>query len=123
MTGSHDSTRSHDSTNSSGKGEPGRVGSHQGAVAALIAAKVSFLAPMTVAYLAGYIGLTVLAGFAKGFMALKIIGVVNVGFVLIACNYVLAWVLAIIYVRVANATFDPMAKKAIAAMNGAEVSR
>ena len=93
------------------------------ALAALVAAKVSFLAPMTVIYFIGYIGVTALAGFAKGLMALKVIGAVNVGFILIACNYVLAWVLAIIYVHVANTTFDPMAKRAIAAMSGAEVSR
>ncbi len=74
-------------------------------------------------YLIGYIGLTVLAGFAKGFMAHKVVGAVNVGFILIAANYVLAWVLAIIYVRVANATFDPLAKKAVAAVNEMEGSR
>ena len=105
------------------KSEIGRASAEHAAVAALIAAKVSFLAPMTVIYFASYIGLTALAGFAKGFMALKVIGAVNVGFILIACNYVLAWVLAIIYVHVANTKFDPMAKRAMAAMNGAEVSR
>jgi uncharacterized membrane protein (DUF485 family) len=105
------------------KSEMEEARAERAAVNALIAAKVSFLAPMTVIYFTSYIGLTALAGFAKGFMALKVIGAVNVGFILIACNYVLAWVLAIIYVHVANTTFDPIAKRAIAAMNGAEVSR
>jgi uncharacterized membrane protein (DUF485 family) len=56
-------------------------------------------------------------------MAHKVVGAVNVGFILIAANYVLAWVLAIIYVRVANTTFDPLAKKAVAAVNEMEGSR
>ena len=93
------------------------------AIHTLIAAKRSFLVPMTVIFLVGYIGLTALAGFAKEFMAHKVIGAVNVGFVLIAANYLLAWILAIIYVRVANAIFDPLAKKALAAMNETEGSR
>ena len=93
------------------------------AIRTLIAAKRSFLVPMTTIYLIGYIGLTVLAGFAKGFMAHKVVGAVNVGFILIAANYVWAWVLAIIYVRLANTTFDPLAKKAVGAVNEMEGSR
>jgi uncharacterized membrane protein (DUF485 family) len=49
---------------------------------------------MTMIFFVSYIGLTALAGFAKGFLALKVIGAVNVGFMLIAGNYALAWLLA-----------------------------
>jgi uncharacterized membrane protein (DUF485 family) len=87
------------------------------AVAALIGIKLSFLVPMTIIYLVSYIGLTVLAGFAKGFLALKVVGAINLGFVLIAGNYVLAWLLAIIYVHVANTTFDPMIERAFPAVS------
>ncbi len=111
------------STDASRQGETGAAMATRAAIGSLIAAKRSFLVPMTTIYLIGYIGLTVLAGFAKGFMAHKVVGAVNVGFTLIAANYVLAWVLAIIYVRVANATFDPLAKKAVAAVNEMEGSR
>jgi len=52
-----------------------------------------------------------------------VIGAVNVGFVLIAGNYVLAWLLAIIYVHVANTTFDPMAERAFGLPNRPEVSQ
>ena len=78
----------------------------------LIAAKVRALAPMIVIYMVAYIGVTVLGGFAKDFMALKVAGSLNVGFVLIALNYVISWVLALVYVRVANANFDPMVERA-----------
>jgi uncharacterized membrane protein (DUF485 family) len=77
-------------------------------IADLIAAKVRFLLPTVVIYMVGYIGLTVLAGFAKGLVAQKVAGALNLGFLLIGCNYVLSWVLALVYVRVANSTFDPM---------------
>lgn len=88
----------------------------QAAVRTLIAEKLRFLVPMTVIFMTGYIGLTALAAFAKPVMAIKVIGSVNLGFVLIAANYVLAWVLAIVYTRVANATFDPLAREAAAAL-------
>jgi uncharacterized membrane protein (DUF485 family) len=87
-------------------------------IASLIAVKARFLAPMIIIYLVGYIGVTALAGFAPGFVALKVAGSLNVGFVLIALNYVLCWVLALIYVRVANTIFDPMVEQTVAAAKG-----
>lgn len=83
-------------------------------VRALIAEKVKYLVPMTVIFMVGYIGLTVLAGFAKNLMSIKVIGSLNLGFVLIGLNYVLSWVLAIVYGRVAAAKFDPLAARAAA---------
>jgi len=78
----------------------------------LIAEKLRFLVPMTVIFMVGYIGLTVLAGFAKDWMGTRAVGSVNLGFVLIAFNYVLSWVLAIVYGRIAADRFDPLAAKA-----------
>jgi uncharacterized membrane protein (DUF485 family) len=78
----------------------------------LIAEKLKFLVPMTVIFMVGYIGLTVLAGFAKDWMGIRAVGSVNLGFVLIAFNYLLSWVLAIVYGRIAADRFDPLAAKA-----------
>ena len=78
----------------------------------LIAEKLRFLVPMTVIFMVGYIGLTVLAGFAKDWMGTREVGSVNLGFVLIAFNYLLSWVLAIVYGRIAADRFDPLAAKA-----------
>jgi uncharacterized membrane protein (DUF485 family) len=78
----------------------------------LIAEKLKYLVPMTVIFMVGYIGLTVLAGFAKDLMGTKVIGSVNLGFVLIAFNYLLSWVLAIVYQRIAADEFDPLAARA-----------
>jgi uncharacterized membrane protein (DUF485 family) len=88
----------------------------------LIAAKLKYLVPMTITFMVGYIGLTVLAGFAKGLMRTQVVGAFNLGFFLIAVNYVLSWVLAILYVRVANRVFDPLVRKAAAAINSAGAS-
>ena len=93
------------------------------AVAALVTAKVAFVVPMTIIFFISYIGLTALGGFAKGLLALKVIGAVNVGFMLIAGNYVLAWLLAIIYVHVANTTFDPMVERALPLPNRLEIQQ
>ncbi|HWX07553.1 MAG TPA: DUF485 domain-containing protein [Bradyrhizobium sp.] len=78
----------------------------------LVAEKLKYLVPMTVIFMVGYIGLTILAGFARDLMGIKVIGSVNLGFVLIALNYLLSWVLAIVYGRIAAARFDPLAAKA-----------
>lgn len=87
-------------------------------VRALIAVKLKYLVPMTIIFLVAYIGLTVLAGFAKGLMGVKVIGAVNLGFALIAINYLLSWVLAIVYGRVAADKFDSLAAKAARDITG-----
>jgi uncharacterized membrane protein (DUF485 family) len=98
-----------------GRGRAPRAGAmdDRHIIAQLIAAKARFLVPMIVIYMVGYVGLTVLASFAKGFVAQKVAGALNVGFLLIAANYLLSWVLALVYVRIANRIFDPMVARAV----------
>lgn len=95
----------------------------QAAVRSLVAMKLKFLVPMTIIFMVGYIGLTLLAGFAKGLMAVKVAGPLNLGFALIALNYVLSWILAIVYERIANGRFDPLALRAAAAISGREKAK
>lgn len=78
----------------------------------LIAEKLRYLVPMTVIFMLGYIGLTALAGFARDLVGIKVVGSVNLGFVLIAFNYLLSWTLAISYGRIAANRFDPLATRA-----------
>jgi uncharacterized membrane protein (DUF485 family) len=78
----------------------------------LIAEKLRFLVPMTIIFMVGYIGLTILAGFARDLLGTKVIGSVNLGFILIAFNYLLSWALAIVYGRIAAGKFDPLAARA-----------
>jgi uncharacterized membrane protein (DUF485 family) len=94
------------------------LGAAHASVEQLIAEKLKYLVPMTIIFMVGYIGLTVLAGFAKDLMGTKIIGSFNVGFLLIALNYLLSWVLAIVYGRIAADKFDPLAARAAAEISG-----
>jgi uncharacterized membrane protein (DUF485 family) len=84
----------------------------------LIAEKVKYLVPMTIIFMVSYIGLTVFAGFAKVLMGIKIVGSVNLGFMLVGLNYLLSWVLAIIYGRIAAGKFDPLAARAAMEITG-----
>ncbi len=87
-------------------------------VRSLIAAKFRFLVPMTAIFTVSYIGLTALAGFAKGWMTIKVAGPLNLGFALIFINYLISWLLALVYERVANQVFDPLAAKAVSSSRG-----
>jgi len=89
----------------------------------LIARKLQYLVPMTIIFMVSYVGLTILAGFAAGLMGTKVIGSVNLGFVLIAFNYLLSWVLAIVYGRVAAEKFDLLATRAAAEIASSGVTR
>jgi uncharacterized membrane protein (DUF485 family) len=89
----------------------------------LIAEKLRYLVPMTILFMVSYVGLTVLAGFAKDLIGTRIAGPVNLGFVLIALNYLLSWALAIAYGRIAAAKFDPLAAKAAMEISGSGAAR
>jgi uncharacterized membrane protein (DUF485 family) len=78
----------------------------------LVAEKLKYLVPMTILFLVGYIGLTAAAGFAKDLIGIRVAGSVNLGFVLIALNYLLSWAIAVAYGRIAADKFDPLAAKA-----------
>jgi uncharacterized membrane protein (DUF485 family) len=84
----------------------------------LIAEKVQYLVPMTIIFMVGYIGLTVFAGFANVLMGMKMVGSVNLGFMLIGLNYLLSWILAIVYGRVAAGKFDPLAARVAMEITG-----
>jgi uncharacterized membrane protein (DUF485 family) len=84
----------------------------------LIAEKVRYLVPMMIIFIVCYIGLTVFAGFAKDLMGMKIVGSINLGFMLIGLNYLLSWILAIVYGRVATSKFDPLAARVAMEITG-----
>ncbi len=84
----------------------------------LIAEKLKYLVPMTIIFMVAYIGLTILAGFARDLLAIKVIGSVNLGYTLIGFNYLLSWVLAIVYGRIAAQRFDPLAARAALEISG-----
>jgi uncharacterized membrane protein (DUF485 family) len=94
-----------------------------GLVRQLIAEKLKYLVPMTILFVVSYIGLTVLAGFARDFVGTRMIGSVNLGFFLIALNYLLSWILAIAYGFIAADKFDVLAAGAATELLRAEAKR
>src|SRR5260370_32433428 len=86
-------------------------------VEALVATKLRCIAPMIADYQTDYLGLSILSGFAKPLLGAKVLGPVNLGFALIALNYLVAWVLAVIYARVANRVHDPLVQRIVASAN------
>jgi uncharacterized membrane protein (DUF485 family) len=94
-----------------------------GLVRQLIAEKMKYLVPMTILFMGSYIGLTVLAGFARDFVGTRMIGSVNLGFFLIALNYLLSWILAISYGFIAADKFDVLAASAATEVSRAEATR
>jgi uncharacterized membrane protein (DUF485 family)/nucleotide-binding universal stress UspA family protein len=82
----------------------------------LMSVKTRFIVSVTALALTFYLGVNVLAGFAPGFMSQGVLGALNVGYVLILALYVMTWLIALIYVRVANRTFDSKAADAVASL-------
>jgi uncharacterized membrane protein (DUF485 family)/nucleotide-binding universal stress UspA family protein len=89
----------------------------------LMAVKTRFVVTVTALALTFYLGVNVLAGFAPGFMSQRVLGALNVGYVLILALYVMSWVIALVYVRVANRTFDPKAADAVASLENRRGAR
>lgn len=79
----------------------------------LLALKARCVGPLLAASFVFIIGVTLLAGYAKPFLAQKVAGAFNLGYLLILLTYVLCWTVALIYVATANRRFDPQAAVAV----------
>ncbi len=66
-----------------------------------------FVFPMTLLFLAWYIGYVVLAAYAHDFMATPLFGNVNVGIVLGVAQFASTVVITTLYVRFADRRIDP----------------
>ncbi|MCB5907327.1 DUF485 domain-containing protein [Streptomyces pinistramenti] len=70
----------------------------------------SFAFPLTVAFIAWYLAYVLLSSYAGGFMALKILGHVNVALVLGLAQFLTTFLIAWWYSRHAAARLDPRAE-------------
>ncbi|MDQ3647469.1 MAG: DUF485 domain-containing protein [Actinomycetota bacterium] len=69
--------------------------------------------PATIFFLAWYFGFVILAGYAKDFMGREFLtDGLTVGYVFAFSQFIMVWVLAVVYVRRADKVFDPLSKKA-----------
>ncbi len=85
----------------------------------LLRAKVRFILPATLFFIVYYFALPVLAGAAPDFMEMKVLGKLNVAYLFALSQFVMAWVIAGIYLRAA-ARFDKQAADIIAKLGKPE---
>lgn len=85
------------------------------AFSALVSAKRRFIVPAVLFFIIYYFALPVSVGYAPGLMGRKVFGVVNLAYLFALSQFLMAWLLAALYMRAAG-RFDEMAeaiKKAV----------
>lgn len=70
-----------------------------------------FAFPMTVVFLSWYLLYVVASGFARDFMAQKVIGNINVAIIFGLLQFVSTFLIAALYTWYANRRLDPLAEK------------
>jgi len=79
----------------------------------------TFIFPMTVLFLASYLTFVLLSAYAKDFVSIKVVGVVNLGILLGLGQFVTSIVITLSYARFAKRRLDPQ-RKALAEKTGVE---
>jgi uncharacterized membrane protein (DUF485 family) len=79
----------------------------------LVHRRRSFVLPATIFFLAYYMGFILLAGYAKDFMAESVDEGLTVGYCLALTQFVMVFVLGIMYLRKANREYDPLAARVV----------
>jgi uncharacterized membrane protein (DUF485 family) len=77
----------------------------------LVRARLRFVVPATIFFLAYYFLLPLANGLAPKFMRTNVIGHVNIAYLFALSQFVVAWLLAFFYIRQADRVFDPLAEK------------
>ena len=75
----------------------------------LITAKRNFIIPAVAFFLVYYFALPLGNGLAPRLMNTKVIGNINLAYLFALSEFVMAWILAAVYIRRANRVFDPLA--------------
>ena len=70
-----------------------------------------FVFPMTAFFLTWYFLYVLLAAFAPGFMAIRVVGNINVGLIFGLLQFVTTFVITMSYVRFANRHLDPISSR------------
>jgi uncharacterized membrane protein (DUF485 family) len=83
----------------------------------------NFVFPMTVAFFLWYALYVLLSAYARGFMALKIVGNINVALLFGLLQFVSTFLIAWYYSRYAARQLDPLADKIGADLRGPEVTK
>ena len=77
-----------------------------------------FVFPMSAAFMLWYLAYVLLASYVPEFMAIPVLGNINVGIVIGLLQFVTTFVITGLYVRYADARLDPVAEKIRRRMEG-----
>ena len=83
----------------------------------LMATKKIFIVPAFVFFVIYYFALPVLVGYAPNFMAIKVIGNVNLAYLFALSQFAVAWIIAGLYVKAAN-DFDRLSQDIVDKADG-----
>jgi uncharacterized membrane protein (DUF485 family) len=78
----------------------------------LVKAKLKFIVPATAFFVVYYFALPVLVGYAPELMNRKVVGSVNVAYLFALSQFLMSWVVALLYVRAAS-RHDRMAREVV----------
>jgi uncharacterized membrane protein (DUF485 family) len=78
----------------------------------LIRTKLKFIIPATLFFIVYYFALPVLVGYAPELMNRKVIGSINVAYLFALSQFLMTWVVALLYVRAAS-RHDKMAREVV----------
>lgn len=70
-----------------------------------------FVFPMSAAFLVWYLAYVLLASYARDFMAVKVLGNINMGLIIGLLQFVTTFAITTLYVRYANKHLDPAAER------------
>ncbi len=70
-----------------------------------------FVFPVTIGFLAWYLLYVLVASYAPSFMAIKVLGNINIGLIFGLLQFVSTFVITILYIRFADRRLDPLSSK------------
>ena len=79
----------------------------------LVTRRRSFVLPATIFFLSYYMGFILLCGYAEDFMASSVYEGLTVGYCLALTQFVMVFVLGIMYLRKADRDYDPLARNVV----------
>jgi uncharacterized membrane protein (DUF485 family) len=79
----------------------------------LVRKRRSFVVPATIFFLAYYMGFILLCGYAPDFMADSVYQGLTVGYCLALTQFVMVFVLGILYLRKSDRDYDPLAARVV----------
>lgn len=77
----------------------------------LMRMKLRLIAPLLGVSVIFITALALLSGYGRPLMSMKVSGAFNVGYLMVLGTYLLCWVVSVIYVNVANRTFETYAAR------------